>query len=925
MLYESDFLALLEEKHGIKLKKEDLRALDSFHFYLNRHRQSQLADDPDAVFYDIADGKVLGILAFATIGFFAAPLLGVGGIVGALMGAAIGWRLFGGKRQEEQEQKENKSIQSHGFDGLAALPAIGGAMPLIYCNRTINPNGGIRISGSTVHTRVETSANSQKLYQLNVFGYRQIGSVDVSSTLINDQPIDNFLQGEIIQYILAGTATQQSLPDFNFYSQSISPNSNNNIGSDAKAQVEGRVNNAIDLENAKETLDLFNASGRYRVRNQDFRVIAKDIANGLLYTNPVVNTVSDDWISEIWDFTYTTTKKVNQLDVHINGVFWASYQNDDQQPPEDVRQAGVWDFYITPKPSGVQTFVCRFGIRSRSKGNLRRVIKLVNVPYSKYKLEFRTVDWSRAEAENNFIAHLLDDSGNFIPYQFGSYIIIMEGGGLYDIRDAIDPTDKLQWGQQGSAPANVTSINEIVYPASLGQPKVVSYPEQSGGAIVANASNQLQGSPNTKWLITQGSVDMRAYVWAGTCTQADSTTLIDTRRGIGGTIVGNTLRNLDKGIEATVTAINSGQLTTSTPLYWSKNDRWVSFTTGTASNYFPDIYVDTLINKKGGLGEFINGDYFVDYESIVDSKAFCVVNNYFWDGIIDKSIAWAQWATQASMGSLLFPSRLNGKFALLREEQREPVALFNASNIIKGSFTEEFAEKQELNTLIIVYKDGSDASFKETSVTIQTDNAFNGFEQTIEETVTLNEVTNKAQAISFGKIFLKSRREQDRAIDFKTGLQGFYLQPGDFVLVQHKITEFGKERSGFALESTAKADGGTTYYEVLLSVDIELGIDPTRYNTACFHLENGIVENNLLSYSVQTTDGIKLYIYGLNYPILPPGDNRTGDYISIGENQTETRTYKVKTVDPQEDGTIGITAVLWTADILSDSGLVVVY
>jgi hypothetical protein len=114
------------------------------------------------------------------------------------------------------------------------------------------------------------------------------------------------------------------------------------------------------------------------------------------------------------------------------------------------------------------------------------------------------------------------------------------------------------------------------------------------------------------------------------------------------------------------------------------------------------------------------------------------------------------------------------------------------------------------------------------------------------------------------------------------------------------------------------------FYIVLLSAETDTGIVPGIYNCACWHLENGYLENNLSAYSVDYNGVIKLHIYGANQAILPPSENRSGDYISIGKNVTQERTYKVNMVNPGNDGSIEVQAVKWTPDMLTATGLVTV-
>jgi hypothetical protein len=220
---------------------------------------------------------------------------------------------------------------------------------------------------------------------------------------------------------------------------------------------------------------------------------------------------------------------------------------------------------------------------------------------------------------------------------------------------------------------------------------VVSYPKLSGAGLIANASSQLQGTPQGEWLITLGYSKMKVLVWSGSCTQTHPSLLIDQVRGVGHLTTGIIIRNLDRRIQTTITGIDytNSIVVTNPSISWIRGDRWVAWYEG-CSNYFPDIYLDTLTNPEGGLGSLIDADFYIDYNSIVDSKYFCIANNFFWDGVIDKPIPWLQWATRESLGSLLFPSKINGSFALLPEVQRSPVALFNASNVY--DFVEEFAD-----------------------------------------------------------------------------------------------------------------------------------------------------------------------------------------------------------------------------------------
>lgn len=934
----SDYEALsyLEERHGVKLTPQDIQALNEFHFHLRNQTALRLASDPNAVFYDVQDGKILGILAFAAIGFFAAPLLGVGGIVGALMGAAIGFRLFGGKKKTDDE-KEKTPSQAYGFDSVAALPSIGGPIPLIYCNRDKNPNGGVLTSGFVVNSRVETRMGVQKLYQLTVLGYGQFGAVDEASMTINDQPRVNYFEDEVITKVSLGLPNQAPFAEFPYYSQAISPGAQNQMGLDSRAVLEEDGNSAT-IVLKEEDVTAFSPGDSYRHVGQSFRLKAKTTTS--VVADKVILQEGTKPIYAYWNASYTTSKRVNEIQVNLNAQYWAVRQDEETKEVEDVDLANVWDIYLTSVPNGLTTKLARIHIKSKTKTNLRRTFLIQNLPLSKYKLELITI--TRDEQPDDEPTYALKDDGVLRSFPVANgWTLTLEGGTLEPVRDDNRYSERTQWAAQGGAPCQITSVNEIVYPSAIGQLSVVGYPNMPMIGLIATASAQLQGQPNLKALIRQGRNQMR--VLGGSYFAApgsenniltDNANYIATAASLGLIKVGDICRNLDKRTESVITNLGGNGIVTAQSCNWQPGDRYLIYHYG-CSNYFPDIYVDTLTSTEGGLGNFIDADFFIDYNLIVESKVFCIANNFYWDGIVAEPVPWAQWATRESLGSLLFPSRIGGKFSLIAEQKlatAKPVALFNASNIIEGSFSEEFAEKQELNTLIVSYKDGSDEKFTTTNVTIQTLAAYNGEVPVVEESLGLDSVTNLAQAERVGQVYLKSRLLQDRTVNFKTGLQGGYIQPGDLIYVQHIVTEFDRECSGFVLEVAssqldANAGDGTWISNVKLSAPVREGIGvDTGYVASVFRLADGGMQTDLAVASfVAANDEVYLSIAQLQTPLLPPSENRNGDYVCISRIIEQKRIYRVNSIDPQADGTVGISAVYWVASMLDSEGLISIY
>lgn len=921
-----EFLSFLEERHNVKLTPQDLQDLNEFHFYLRNKTAQRLANDPTAVYYDIQDGKVIGILAFAAIGFFAAPLLGVGGIVGALMGAAIGFRLFGSKKKEE-EKEEKAPAQAYGFDSVAALPSIGGPIPLIYCDRSTNPNGGVLTAGFVVNSRVETRQGVQKLYQLTVLGYGQFGAIDEASMTINDQPRSNFFRDEVITKVSLGLPNQAPFPEFPYYCQAVSPQTQNQMGLDSRAILEeDKEDSTIVLK--EEDVPAFSPGDSYRHFGQSFRIVAKTSTS--IIADKVIIQENTKPLYAVWDATYTTSKRVNELQINLNAQYWATAQDEDKNI-ETVFLANVWDIYLTQLPSGVRTLLGRIHIKSKTKTNLRRTFFIQNLPLSKYKLELITV--TRDEQPDDEQTLALKDDGVLRSFPVANgWTLTLEGGIPEGVRGDNRYSERTQWAAQGGAPCQMTTINEIVYPQAIGQLSVVGYPNMPMIGLIATASQQLQGQPNLKTLVRKGRSNMRvlgaSYIAGPGSNNNYLIDNIDYIKTYSQYIkVGDICRNLDKRTESTITAINPtlSSITTAQSCNWEEGDRFLVYYYG-CSNYFPDIYVDTLTSFDGGLGNFIDADFFVDYNSIIESKIFCKVQGFYWDGQITEPTPWAQWATRESLGSLLFPSRIGGKFALIPEQKiRNPVALFNASNIIEGSFTEEFAERQDLNTLIVSWKDGSDEKFDTKTITIQTLAAYNGEVPVVEESLNLDSVTNYHQAEKVGQVYLKTRLLQDRAISFKTGLQGGYIQPGDLIYVQHLITEFDRECSGFVNGGGCVLENGTYTCNVKISAPVREGISTdTGYVAAVFRLQDGGIQTDLpvISYLEPTFQVNVLSITGLQVPLQGPGENRNGDYICVTRVSEQRRIYRVNSIDPQPDGVVGISAVLWVESMLSPEGLI---
>lgn len=233
-------------------------------------------------------------------------------------------------------------------------------------------------------------------------------------------------------------------------------------------------------------------------------------------------------------------------------------------------------------------------------------------------------------------------------------------------------------------------------------------------------------------------------------------------------------------------------------------DEIVVYTMG-SSPYFPDQYVDRLINPISGLGAYIDGDRSIDYKSIIYARQFCKTKQFYCDGRFAGQ-KFEAWAIQTAPSSLLFCSEINGKYALLAQEDSKPVYLFNDTNC---DYTEPGVPflSQLTNTLLVKYQDRLG---REKQIKIQTTAANNGAAEVV-QSITAPGVTRREQAIAVGQVALKSLILQSSVCTITTDVAvGLYVRVSDIIRTQHRAIEYSDELSGFVMAVAATTNTRTT-------------------------------------------------------------------------------------------------------------------
>ena len=474
--------------------------------------------------------------------------------------------------------------------------------------------------------------------------------------------------------------------------------------------------------------------------------------------------------------------------------------------------------------------------------------------------------------------------------------------------------DKRVASSDSGAPMKLLTVSEITYPEQVGAD--VTYKGICTLGAKIRTSDRMTSSPDLSLFINEGRV-IRNHISAGIHQGGDGNTLLnlDESFSIPELVPSVTFAyNLETGEIDQISSIENANEVNTLGVSWSTGDRFVLFNVE-SSNYFPDIYVDFLINPDGGLGGLIDAEEFIDYESIVEANRFVKENNFFFDGVVDTEKEFAAWATEEGALSRLIPAKIDGKFGLVVERPDIPVeAIFNESNIIKDTYEEEYVPWQDnsINQVVLTYTNGSDLQRPVTAVTARTPSLNNGAEKLVTYNIDAYSISDTAQAVNIAATILNAKRLQNKAVKFSTALQGLYLRPGSRIIVQHQINEFDFETSGYVTALKPFDDINKTQ-SFLLSRNFVAPAEVANYRATVQLQVNGQVYENI-SFTIVQEDG-RQYMRFADQSI--PSTLSVGDPIMISRVSTENRDYRVQNISRDEESKISITAINWTEDIFN--------
>lgn len=231
-----------------------------------------------------------------------------------------------------------------------------------------------------------------------------------------------------------------------------------------------------------------------------------------------------------------------------------------------------------------------------------------------------------------------------------------------------------------------------------------------------------------------------------------------------------------------------------------------------ASNLFPDIFRDLLLNRRYGTGFLVSARQ-VDDASFLAAAQFCLARRYFYDGAITEQTNLRQWASDVAATMLLEMIQRDGKFCLepaIIFDGPVPIrGLFNAGNIVPGSFELEVLDANDRAPI--------QASVKYREERQRTNLTSRGF-FAVEKEVLVREAdrpstdpiekfdlsdycTSYEHAVDFACFVIRVRRLVDHTVRFKVLPSGIMarLAPGDYIKVAMDYTYYDEIANGAVL------------------------------------------------------------------------------------------------------------------------------
>jgi len=210
---------------------------------------------------------------------------------------------------------------------------------------------------------------------------------------------------------------------------------------------------------------------------------------------------------------------------------------------------------------------------------------------------------------------------------------------------------------------------------------------------------------------------------------------------------------------------------------WTDNPAWCFYDIITNNRYGLGKYMNTALTDKWTLYEisqYCDG-LVSDGEGGLEPRFVCNLL------ISSKEQAYKIVNDMASLfRSIVYYSA--GQIVVSQDSPKDPIYLFTNSNVIEGNFDYQDVSKKARKTVAIVRYNDLTKNYKSTIEYIEDRDAI--LRYGIKETeIAAFGCTSKNQARRLGKWILTTDNTETETVDFKVGIEGSFVRPGDIINV----------------------------------------------------------------------------------------------------------------------------------------------
>ena len=321
--------------------------------------------------------------------------------------------------------------------------------------------------------------------------------------------------------------------------------------------------------------------------------------------------------------------------------------------------------------------------------------------------------------------------------------------------------------------------------------------------------------------------------------------------------------------------------------------------------FAPDIFYDSAMDDEDGIGKYANGNA-INIEQLAKTKLFCKTNGLYMDGIVADPTSWREFWVGVAPYSLLEFARIGGQETLVPAVPYNALtgaidrtvnisALFNQGNIIEDSYREEHLDYgSNVQDLIasVTYRDTDVNGIFARNRTVEIRRIDSNEADSIRQTFDLSQfVTNRDQAILYGKLLCNTRHWVRRAVEFRTFPTQDPLSPGAFIYVDIGQNQWDGIRTGMI------GAGGA------LNMPLDNSLPNGTYNFLLYQSGSGVVAR-----SAYVQDGIAETLA-----------SEEGKLFVLGTIVKTKRVFRVAEVNMDEEGEVTVRATEYpcTSDGLS--------